>query len=167
MSDECKCGDKLRDFEVKRTCGNPNCSNILRVKKLHEKAKLPVYKTEGSVGMDFCSLDEVILLPGEDAFLRTGISVELPPNTEMSMRQRSGLSIIYPNYLKIGTGTIDTDYRGEIKIPVKNNSDKVWVIEKGAAIIQGIVAPIIRCVIEEDELSETERGENGFGHTGL
>jgi dUTP pyrophosphatase len=108
------------------------------------------------------------LQPGQDAFLRTGISVELPPNTEMSMRQRSGLSIIYPNYLKIGTGTIDTDYRGEIKIPVKNNSDKVWIIEKGAAIIQGIVAPIVRCHIKvDDELSKTERGENGFGHTGL
>lgn len=167
MSNNCKCGDALTDFNVERICKS-DCKSILRIKKLHADAKIPAYKTEGSVGMDFCSLDEVILQPGEEAFLRTGISVELPPDTEMCMRQRSGLSIIYPNYLKIGTGTIDTDYRGEIKVPVKNNSNKVWIIERGAAIIQGIVAPIVRCRIQEvKELTDTERGENGFGHTGL
>lgn len=167
MSDECKCGDKLVDFNIERICKSA-CKNVLKVKKIHADAKVPAYKTDGSVGMDFCSLDEVVLQPGEEAFLRTGISVELPRDTEMSMRQRSGLSIIYPNYLKISVGTIDTDYRGEIKVPVKNNSNKVWVIEKGAAIIQGIVAPITRCKIQEvKDLSETERGENGFGHTGL
>jgi len=139
----------------------------LKVKKLHKNAVLPKYKTDGSVGMDFCSMEDVMIPPGSHAMIRTGISVELSEYTEMRMRQRSGLSLEYPNYLMIGVGTIDSDYRGEIMVPVINNTTNIWYIKKGEAIIQGVVGPYFRCnIIEEKELSKTERGEGGFGHTG-
>ena len=97
----------------------------------------------------------------------TALQVEIPKNSELTIRQRSGLSKTFPNYIAIGIGTIDTDYRGQILIPVINNSTIDFIISKGMRIAQGIVSPIIRCVIEEvDKLSETDRGEGGFGSTG-
>jgi len=139
----------------------------LKVKKEHKDAVLPKYKTNEAAGMDFCSMEDVTIPAGGQAFIRTGISVELVPGTVMTMRQRSGLSLRYPNYLMIGVGTIDSDYRGEIMMPIINNSKDAWFIEKGYAIIQGIVHPHFTCnIVEVEELNSTERGTGGFGHTG-
>jgi len=124
--------------------------------------------TEGSVGFDIFANNSFILAPEGQGIVTTGLAVEIPYDSELTIRQRSGLSKIYPNYIAIGIGTIDQDYRGEIMIPIVNNHKMVhFEIKKGDRIAQGIVSPIIRCIVEEvDELSKTERGTGGFGSTG-
>ena len=143
-------------------------SNTIKFKKLDDKAIMPQYMTEGSVGFDIHSLNGMTIAPGGVGTVTTGLAVEIPCDSELTIRQRSGLSKKYPNYIAIGIGTIDQDYRGEIMIPVVNNNEFYsFEIKPGDRIAQGIVSPIIRCVIEEvDKLTETERGEGGFGSTG-
>jgi dUTP pyrophosphatase len=141
----------------------------VKMTKICKEAKLPTYATSGSVGMDFYSLNDEKIYPGHIKTIRTGIKIQLPKFTEMVMRQRSGLSKIFPNYIMIGVGTIDFDYRGEIKIPIINNSKtNVFEIKAGDKIAQGIIHPIFKAnPLLVDELDETERGEGGFGHTGV
>jgi dUTP pyrophosphatase len=142
--------------------------NTLKFKKLSKNAIIPQYMTEGSVGFDIHSLIDMILAPGGVGTITTGLAVEIPCGSELTIRQRSGLSKNYSNYIAIGIGTIDQDYRGEIMIPVVNNNEfHSFEIKIGDRIAQGIISPIIKCVIEEvDKLSDTERGEGGFGSTG-
>ena len=140
---------------------------VLKLKKLHKDAIIPQYQTEGSVGFDLHSITNLNLKSGEKAIIKTGLAVEVPKGYEMQVRQRSGLSISYPSYICIGVGTIDSDYRGEIIIPVINNNAGRFIVRKGDRIAQGIIAPVIQCEIKEvEELNETERGQNGFGSTG-
>ena len=142
--------------------------NTIKFKKLSDDAIIPQYMTEGSVGFDIYSTNSFVLEPQGSGMVTTGLSVQIPTNTELTIRQRSGLSKLHPNYIAIGIGTIDQDYRGEIMIPVINhNPGTAFIINVGDRIAQGIVSPIIRCVIEEvDELSDTARGKGGFGSTG-
>lgn len=141
--------------------------NTIRFKKLTDNAIIPEYMTEGAVGFDICSIISFTLKPQVTGLVSTGLAVQIPNNTELTIRQRSGLSKTFANYIAIGIGTIDQDYRGQILIPVVNNSTIDFIISKGMRIAQGIVSPIVRCVIEEvDKLSYTERGEGGFGSTG-
>jgi dUTP pyrophosphatase len=141
--------------------------NTIKFKKLSDDATIPQYMTDGAVGFDIYSTISITLKPQKTGMVSTGLAVQIPANTELTIRQRSGLSKIFPNYIAIGIGTIDTDYRGEILIPVVNNSTMEFNISKGTRIAQGIVSPIVRCVIEEaDKLSDTVRGEGGFGSTG-
>jgi len=142
-------------------------SNTLKFKKMYMDVIIPQYQTKGSVGFDIHAYNEFSLPPQGWGVVTTGLKVQIPCDSEMTIRQRSGLSKSFPNYIAIGIGTIDTDYRGQIMIPVVNNSTIDFVISKGMRIAQGIVSPIIRCIVEEvDELSDTERGEGGFGSTG-
>jgi len=101
--------------------------------------------------------------------IHTGLAVAIPEGYEINVRARSGLSLKYPNYIAIsGGGTIDSDYRGEIIVPVVNHTADVWLIKRGDRIAQCIVSPIKQCELTlMDELPETERGEGGFGSTGL
>ena len=140
----------------------------LKILKLHEDAIIPKYETKGSVGFDLHSLKEVIVYKDYTSMIRTGLAVEIPEGYEITVRQRSGKSLQCPNYIAICIGTIDSDYRGEIQIPVINNSQfPIWKVRKGERIAQAIVSPIIQCeLVEVDELSETDRGSGGFGHTG-
>lgn len=141
---------------------------ILKWKKLHKDAIIPKYMTQGSVGFDLYSIeDKLIFYGGKPKFVRTGLAVEIPHGHQMTVRQRSGLSLRFPNYIAIGVGTIDFDYRGELKVPVMNHNNFVIKIHKGDRIAQGIISPIVQCLMfEVNKLSDTDRGTGGFGHTG-
>lgn len=142
----------------------------LRIKKLHKNAKIPKYVYKGDVGFDFSSIEHYDISPGEVKMVRTGIAMKIPYGCEMTVRQRSGLSKMFPNYIAIGIGTVDNSYIGEILIPIVNNrrDDKVFEIKPGDRIAQGIISPVIIVKIKEvDELMPTERGSGGFGSTGI
>ncbi len=138
--------------------------------KVKQGVIIPKYETEGSAGMDIRASigKEVILLPGERALIPTGIYLELPEGLEAQIRARSGLAIKYGIGLVNGIGTIDSDYRGEIKIPLIN-----WGSEKFAVNNKDRIAQMVICkyekvnIILSDSLNETQRADGGFGHTGI
>lgn len=140
---------------------------ILRVKKLTTDAMLPQYAHPGDAGMDLFANEEVELGPGQSRVVKTGISMELPPDTEAQVRPRSGLAAKYSVTVLNTPGTIDEGYRGEIGVIMINHGSAPFLIEKGMKIAQMLVKPVIRIELEEvDELSSTERGSGGFGSTG-
>lgn len=145
--------------------------NVKVVNKSHHP--LPSYKTEGSCGMDLrANLEEAkTLMPLERTMIPTGLFFEIPKGIEGQVRARSGLSLKKGITLINGIGTIDSDYRGELGILIVNLSDEEVTIEDGDRIAQMVfmayeVAHWVQ-VESLDELSETERGEGGFGHTGI
>lgn len=141
----------------------------VKFKKLHPDAVIPQYQTDGSSGFDLHVIEDMLFAPQGRGKVKTGLAVELPPNTELQIRQRSGISMTTPNYISNAPGTIDSDFRGEIQILIINHSRMDhFHINKGQRIAQGIIAPVIRCEIEEvDELTETSRADGGFGSTGI
>ena len=143
-------------------------SEIL-VKKLFKEVNLPKYETNGSSGLDLeAFIDyEITLKPGERKLIPTGISVALPNNLEIQIRPRSGLA--YKNGISVVNtpGTIDADYRGEIKVLLINLGQENFIIKKFQRIAQMIICPIIKAkLIETNELPNTIRGTGGFGSTG-
>jgi dUTP pyrophosphatase len=131
---------------------------------------LPEYKTALSAGMDLYAAVEkpVVLAPGARAMVPTGIRIALPEGTEAQVRPRSGLAARHGIGMVNSPGTIDADYRGEIKVLLINLGDEDFTINRGDRVAQLIVAPIIRAVWRETAaLEETERGAGGFGHTGV
>lgn len=141
---------------------------ILKVKKLDESAIIPKYATRGSVAFDVCALEDHLIISGMPVVLiRTGLAFAIPDGFEMQVRQRSGLSLQYPNYLANCVGTIDSDYRGELKIPISIHNKTRWAIQKGDKIAQCIISSVAKMRMDVvEELDETERGSGGFGHTG-
>lgn len=131
---------------------------------------LPEYETEGSAGMDIRAYLEspVELKPGGRALIPTGLFIEIPAGYEVQIRARSGLAVKYGIGLTNGIGTIDSDYRGEIKVSLINWGEESFTVSNGDRIAQMVVAAYVKADIEEsDKLSETERGAGGFGHTGI
>ncbi len=140
----------------------------MRIKRLTNTAIIPEYQTKGSAAFDICSDIDISIAMNELKMVTTGIAVEVPKGYVLSIRQRSGLSVKYPNYLSIGVGTIDSDYRGELFVPIINKHLYNWNIKRGDRIVQGIIHPVIQVKFYEvNELSKTERGESGFGSTGI
>lgn len=141
--------------------------NKIRIKRLSSTAHLPEKATAYSAGYDLYS-DETILLPAKGYIaVSTGISMEMPCNMEAQIRPRSGLAIKHGVTILNAPGTIDADYRGEIKVLLVNFSDKDFLIEKETRIAQMVFSTISSTVIEEaDILNETQRGNGGFGSTG-
>jgi dUTP pyrophosphatase len=140
----------------------------LKVKKLHEDAIIPEYKTVGSAGMDISSIQNVIIYPSQVELVSTGISVEIPEGYEIQVRPRSGLA--YKNKITVlnTPGTIDSDYRGEIKVLLYNVSKDMFEVKKGDRIAQLVVNKVEQPEIEVvSETSDTQRGEGGFGSTGV
>jgi dUTP pyrophosphatase len=130
---------------------------------------LPAYATEGSAGCDLCaSVDnERVLAPGERALVPTGVRIALPPGYEAQVRPRSGLALEHGLMLPNAPGTIDSDYRGELKVIVWNSGSKPFVIRRGDRIAQLVIAPVTRVAwVEQPDLDATSRGSGGFGHTG-
>lgn len=143
----------------------------LKFKKLaHFKGELPAYQTEGSSGMDVrACLDEPVNLgPGERALIPTGLSMEIPQGFEIQVRPRSGLAIKKGLTLVNTPGTVDADYRGEVKVILINLGQESFVIQDQERIAQLVVCPVIQANIElSDDLTDTSRGEGGFGSTGV
>ena len=139
------------------------------IKKLDSKVQLPKYKTDGSSGMDLMAFLEspVNLKPQESELIPTGISIAIPEDTEVQIRPRSGLAA-KSNISVLNTpGTIDSDYRGEIKIILFNHGKENFVINNNDRIAQMILMPILKAEFEEVEnLPKTLRGSGGFGSTG-
>ena len=140
---------------------------ILKVKRTSNLAELPKYALSGDVGLDLCSIDSLILNPGETALVSTGLSIELPENTEAQVRPRSGLAAKHGITILNAPGTIDTGYRGEIKVLLINHGTKPFAITPKMRIAQMIIAPILRVAVQEvDNLTHTSRSNRGFGSTG-
>ncbi|QQR99112.1 MAG: dUTP diphosphatase [Sphingobacteriales bacterium] len=143
----------------------------MKIKVVNESDnQLPAYETLGSAGMDLrAHLTEPIMLkPLQRALIPTGLSIELPDGYEAQVRPRSGLALKKGLTILNSPGTIDSDYRGEIKVIMINLSNETTVINTGERIAQMIIAKYEKVTLKEvDELGETERGEGGFGHTGV
>ena len=140
------------------------------IKRLSKNVALPRYETEDSSGLDLAAnIDEQIkILPGKSEIIPTGLAVAIPKNFEIQIRPRSGLAAKNQVSVLNTPGTIDADYRGEIKVILINLSDKVFVIEKGLRIAQMVVCPVIKAKLKEvTNLEATERGSSGFGSTGI
>jgi dUTP pyrophosphatase len=139
------------------------------IKRLSEEVSLPKYETSGSSGMDLAAnIDASIELgSGKSVIVPTGLAVALPRGFEIQIRPRSGLAA-KKNISVLNTpGTIDADYRGEIKVILINLGDQKFTIEKGLRIAQMVVCPVVKAQLEEvNELNDTARGEDGFGSTG-
>ena len=139
------------------------------VKKFDKNIKLPTYKTSGSSGMDLVAYIEnkITINPGKTAIVPTGIAVAVPKNYEIQIRPRSGLSA-KKNISVLNTpGTIDSDYRGEIKIILINLSKKLFMVESGDRVAQMILCPVAKAKLQEvKNLPKTVRGKGGFGSTG-
>ena len=139
------------------------------IKKLNQKAIIPSYKTSGSSGLDLTALIEskIIIPSKKSALISTGLSIAIPEDTEVQIRPRSGLAA-KSNITVLNTpGTIDSDYRGELKIILFNHGDKEFVVNNGDRIAQMVLMPILKIEFEEvDNLPKTIRGSGGFGSTG-
>jgi len=147
----------------------------MKFKKLHPDAQLPKRATPGASGMDLVAIENTILNPGETQLIKTGLAVEIPFGFEMQIRPRSGLSLKTNLRICNAPGTLDSDYRGEICVIIQNitppdpdfSTDGRILIKKGDRIAQAVICPVIMTDPEwTDELSDTERGENGFGSSG-
>ena len=139
------------------------------VKQLSGTAKLPVYATEGAAAADICAdlLGPVFIEPGETALVGTGLAAAVPEGFVMLVYPRSGLAVKEGLTLANCVGVIDSDYRGEIKVALHNISNEQRVIEPGQRIAQVTITPAGRAVfVSADELSDTGRGDGGFGSTG-
>lgn len=140
----------------------------LLVQKIDEKAVIPYYAHKGDAGLDLFSIEEVTIKPMERKLIRTGIKIQLPENTEAQVRPRSGLALKYGITVLNTPGTVDEGYRGEIKIILVNLSDESFQVKQGMKIAQMVIKPTVTPEVEEvSKLSETSRGENGFGSTGV
>lgn len=163
----------------------------VKIKRLHPDAVIPQYAHEGDAGFDLVAAADVIIEPGETALIPTGIAVELPPGYELQVRPRSGITL--RTKLRVQLGTVDSNYRGEIGVIVDNTDEYIadaryeiktindtntktdwprlvgsYIIRKGDRIAQGVIAPVaVANFVEVDELSDTTRGESGFGSTGV
>jgi len=144
---------------------------VIAVKRMRPAADplpLPQYMTAGAAGMDLLAdVDEPEeIAPGARALIPTGIAVELPEGHEAQVRPRSGLALRHGVTLLNSPGTIDADYRGEIKVILINHGDQPFVIRRGDRIAQMVVAPVARAELRETtDLADSSRGAGGFGHT--
>jgi dUTP pyrophosphatase len=140
------------------------------IKRLSKDVALPKYETEGSSGLDLAANTDkqIKILPGKSEIIPTGLAVAIPKNFEIQIRPRSGLAAKNQISVLNTPGTIDADYRGELKVILINLSDKVFVVEKGLRIAQMVLCPVVKAKLKEvTELENTERGSGGFGSTGI
>ena len=139
------------------------------IKRLSKEISLPKYETAGSSGMDLAAniAGNISIDPGNTAIIATGLALSVPKGFEVQIRPRSGLAAKKKISVLNTPGTIDSDYRGEIKVILINQGQETFKVEKGLRIAQMVVCPVIQAQIKEvEDLSETERGKGGFGSTG-
>lgn len=139
----------------------------MKIKKLSDTATIPKYQTSGAAGFDFHASERVVIMPGETVLVGTGLSFEIPLGYELQVRPRSGMSVKTKLRVSNSPGTIDSDYRGEVKIIIDNIGHSPYTVEIGDRIAQGVVSEFSRFEFEEvTDLTETERGAGGFGSSG-
>ena len=139
------------------------------IKRLSKEISLPKYETTGSSGMDLAAniVDNINVDPRNTAIIPTGLALSIPKGFEIQIRPRSGLAAKQKISVLNTPGTIDSDYRGEIKVILINLGQKSFKVEKGLRIAQMVVCPVVQAQIKEvEDLNETERGKGGFGSTG-
>jgi len=143
----------------------------VKIKRIHgNKNPIPKYQTEGSAGFDLtaCIDNNRIICAGDTEIIPTGFIFEIPNGYEMQIRPRSGLAAKFGITVLNSPGTIDSDYRGEVKVILTNLSNCYFEIKNGDRIAQGVICPVIQAeLIEVDELTKTEREQGGFGSTGV
>lgn len=140
------------------------------VKRLESAGDLPLpsYETSGSAGMDVRAAEEAVIAPANRALVGTGFAFAIPAGYEIQVRPRSGLALKKGVSIPNTPGTIDSDYRGELKVILINHGTEDFMIQRGDRIAQIIVAPVQRAILMEvADLDETERGSGGFGSTGI
>lgn len=142
----------------------------IRLKRLPHGAGLPLpaYATAGAAGMDVVAAEELDLLPGQRHAVATGFAMAIPDGYEVQVRPRSGLALKHGITVPNTPGTIDSDYRGELKVIMINHGDAAFPIRRGDRIAQLVAAPVQRAEFAEvDDLDKTQRGAGGFGSTGV
>ena len=147
----------------------------IKVKKVHHNAVIPKFAHSTDTGFDLFTVENIRIHPNQKTIVRTGLIFELPDGWGVQIRNKSGITINgVPNLLNgkddivVYIGTIDQAYRGEIGIMVKNVSNRTIVIPAGTKLAQGVLEKVYQCTFEEvNDISETDRGEGGFGSTGV
>jgi dUTP pyrophosphatase len=142
----------------------------IAVKRLEHAGDLPLpsYETSGSAGMDVRAAEELTIAPGKRGLAGTGFAFAIPDGYEIQVRPRSGLALKKGISIPNSPGTIDSDYRGELKVILINQGEEDFVIARGDRIAQIVVAPVQRGILTEvQDLDETQRGSGGFGSTGI
>ena len=144
-----------------------NIVGTTEFKRLHENAKLPYSATIGAAGKDLYAVEDVVAQPGDRVLVPLGFAMALPEGLEFQIRPRSGNAFKYGLTVLNSPGTIDSDYRGEVKVILHNTSDTAHLVKAGDKVAQGVYN-FVPLVDQKwvDELDDTERGEGGFGHTG-
>ena len=140
------------------------------IKRLSKEVNLPKYETDGSSGLDLAAfIDKSIeIKPGKSEIIPTGLAVSIPKNFEIQIRPRSGLAAKNQISVLNTPGTVDADYRGEIKVILINLSNKSFIVERGLRIAQMVLCPVAKAKLREvDTLEDTSRGSGGFGSTGV
>lgn len=140
---------------------------ILKIKRINPDARIPSYQTKEASGLDLYAACDFNIESKDYCAIGTGICIEIPPGYEGQVRPRSGIALKYGLGILNSPGTIDADYRGEIKVILFNFAKNKVSLKKGTRIAQLIIAPVCKVEIQEGKLSESERGEKGFGSTGL
>ncbi len=140
----------------------------IKIQKIHPNALIPKYQTEGSSGFDLHAVEEVTIKPHSVGLVKIGICLSLEVGYELQVRTRSGLALNHQVMVLNSPGTVDNDYRGEIKVILANLSDKDFKVQIGDRIAQGVVQKTYKAeFIECERLDETSRGSGGFGSTGV
>ncbi len=140
----------------------------LNIKKTHPNARLPEYAHPGDAGLDIYSVEEAVIDPGSSKLIHTGIIIELPEGTEAQVRPRSGLALKHQITVLNSPGTIDEGYRGEVGVILINHGKTAFLVEEGMKIAQMVIQPVLKVEVEEvAEMSNSSRGQGGFGSTGV
>ncbi len=146
----------------------PKSADAVIIKIVVAEAPVPAYQTAGSSGADIHAAVETVIPAHGWAAVPTGLFCEIPPGWELQVRSRSGLALREGIFVLNSPGTIDSDYRGEVKVILANLADKDFVVKKGDRIAQLVLAKVEKaCFVAADTLSDTERGAGGFGHSGV
>lgn len=141
---------------------------VVKIKKLHPDAIIPKYRTSGSAGFDIHIIEDVTISPRETKIIKTGLSFEIPKGYELQVVPRSGISSKTKIRISNSPGTVDSDFRGEVGIIVDNIDSFLYTFKKGDRVAQGKITPVIQAIFQEvTELSITDRGQGGFGSTGI
>ena len=140
----------------------------VKVKKLDEAAIVPTYAKAGDAGADLYALENKTVFPGDTKLIKTGIAIELPDGYEAQVRSRSGLALKKSVHVLNSPGTVDQTYRGDVGVILRNDGKEPFCIIAGDRIAQMVVKPVLQATFDVvNELSETDRGEGGFGSTGV